>query len=262
MRIGTCVLGLAAIATGVIDLVWGRFDPAHQPIQAWGDVGQLQAFAYAAGVLLVAGGAAILLPWTTRYGGAALAIVYVVFTVFWLPRLYTAPHYLGLSAAVVIGVLAGVFEPLIVAAAAAIIFKGKVSHAARWILGVGAVLFGLNHLMSIHEPDMLIYVPHWLPIDQPFWVGFTGVMFVLAGIAILATIFDALAAWLLGLQFLVFSAVTLIPGLIMLAQRDEGNWGGNAYEFAAVAAYWVFAGYLSGRTDGSARYARAPSVSS
>jgi hypothetical protein len=36
MKIGVVVLGLASIAAGILDLIWGEFESAHQPIQAFG----------------------------------------------------------------------------------------------------------------------------------------------------------------------------------------------------------------------------------
>jgi hypothetical protein len=56
MRLGIWIFGLAQIATGAIDLIWGALDPAHQPLQAWGDhVPGSALYAYAIGVMLVAG---------------------------------------------------------------------------------------------------------------------------------------------------------------------------------------------------------------
>jgi hypothetical protein len=34
MKLGVYVFGIASIASGVLDLVWGEFEPAHQPLQA------------------------------------------------------------------------------------------------------------------------------------------------------------------------------------------------------------------------------------
>src|SRR6516164_316148 len=37
MRFGGLVLGMAAFATGITNLIWGAFDPAEEPIAAWGN---------------------------------------------------------------------------------------------------------------------------------------------------------------------------------------------------------------------------------
>ena len=37
MKIGVYLYGIAAVAYGITDLIWGEFESAHQPIQAYGD---------------------------------------------------------------------------------------------------------------------------------------------------------------------------------------------------------------------------------
>ena len=94
MKIGVIVLGLASIAAGVLDLIWGEFESAHQPVQAFGDhIPGVTFFAYLTAVWLLAGGAAILIERTARIGAVMLAVIYTVFAIFWLPRLHTAPHW-------------------------------------------------------------------------------------------------------------------------------------------------------------------------
>ena len=36
-NLGIYVYGLSSAAVGIMDFIWGGFDPAHQPIQAFGD---------------------------------------------------------------------------------------------------------------------------------------------------------------------------------------------------------------------------------
>src|SRR5689334_15921413 len=94
-RVGIYLYGLASFAAGVFDLVWGDFDAAHQPIQAFGDhIPGRQILAYVTAVWMIAGGMAILWRRSAQAGAAALASIYFIFAVFWLPRLYTAPHVL------------------------------------------------------------------------------------------------------------------------------------------------------------------------
>ena len=35
MRIGVYVFGIASATFGVLNLIWGEFEPGHQPLQAW-----------------------------------------------------------------------------------------------------------------------------------------------------------------------------------------------------------------------------------
>jgi hypothetical protein len=68
------------------------------------------------------------------------------------------------------------------------------------------------------------------------------------GIATIAVL-DVLAARLLALMFVVFSVVTLVPGLLA-APHDQANWGGNTYEILVAASVWILAEW---RADGYAR---------
>jgi uncharacterized membrane protein YphA (DoxX/SURF4 family) len=254
------LFGLATVAAGIFDLVWGNFDADHQPIQAFGDhIPGVTILAYITAVWMIAGGAAILWRRSARAGGAALAVIYFVFTVFWLPRLYWAPHILGYRVPVYIGVLAGVGSELIVAAAGALVFASSSSSSslarhgsaslwprtiliARWIFGLCSIDFGLGHLTDLK--DNIVYVPKWMPLGADFWIIVTGVCFVLAGLAILSGILDVLAARLLALMFLVFNAVAL-PQFIFADPKNHAAWGGYAYNLAAVAACWILADSIS-----------------
>lgn len=253
MKLGVYVYGVAAVAAGVIDIVWGGFEAAHQPIQAFGDnVPGRHILAYVIAAALIAGGAAVLTRRTARGGSMALAIAYAIFTVFWLPRLYTAPHFLGFHAGVIISVLGGVCQQLILVAAAALVcayaspsssaLQQRVLVVARWIFGLSSIDFGLSHLTAISSTAEL--VPKWLPFGQAFWVVLTGIAFVLAGIAIVTEIFDSRAARLLALMLLVFSALALAPGVIAYP-HNQIAWGSNAYNIAAVASVWIFASCIA-----------------
>jgi uncharacterized membrane protein YphA (DoxX/SURF4 family) len=143
------VYGLSSAAVGILDFIWGDFDPAHQPIQAFGDhIPGREILAYITAVWMIAGGAAILWRRSARVGGAALAVIYFVFAVFWLPRFYTAPHYLGFRIPVFFGVSAGFGMELIAFAAGALIYASVATRGSswpqtilitRWIFGLCAI---------------------------------------------------------------------------------------------------------------------------
>ncbi|HEY3926843.1 MAG TPA: hypothetical protein VGL89_00590 [Candidatus Koribacter sp.] len=263
MKLGTWILALSSIAAGLFDLIWREFEPAHQPIHALADVIPGEPFLAAiAAALLILGGAAILLPRTARYGAIALAIIYTVFALFWIPRFVTAPKYLGWHFTVFNGVVDGIATQLIVAAAALILYTlnrpshplytlNRPSHPravqiARWVFGLSAVDFGLAHLTGV--AFVATMMPSWFPLGGPFWVVVSGIAFVLAGVAILARVRDVLAARLLALMFVCFSAFLLIPN-IFAASRDHLSWGSNAYNLAAAGSTLIFAAAISIRAS-------------
>jgi uncharacterized membrane protein YphA (DoxX/SURF4 family) len=251
-NVGLYLYAFGSFAAGVFDLLWRNFDVDHQPLQAWGDnIPGATVFAYITGVWMVAGAVALLWRRSERAGGAALAGIYFIFALFWLPRFYTAPHYLGHRVPVYIGVFSGVGTELIAFAAGVLVWtlaKTRDSPRAvlimRWVFGICAIGFGLQHLTNINQN--LEYVPKWLPPGAEFWVIVTGICFVLAGLAILSGILDVLAAWLLGLMFLVFN-LTILPHYIFADPHDHAAWGGNAYNLAAVGSSWILAEVLAKR---------------
>jgi uncharacterized membrane protein len=237
-QLGVLVIGLASVMAGILDLIWGEFEPAHQPIQAWGDhIPGQTILAYITATCLIVGGAALLWRRTERLGAVVLAIVYGAFTAFWLPRLVTAPSILGYHPNVYIGVLAGLCSQLIVVAA----LVGTVP-INRWIFGLGSIEFGLAHLTGVRENAPL--VPTWMPLGGDFWVVLTGIAFVLAGVAILTRVKDVLASQLLAIMFLVFSVIALAP-LPIAHPHDHVAWGANAYNLAAIGATWMFSRQLT-----------------
>lgn len=256
MRPGTFIYGIASVAAGVLDLVWDEFEPAHQPIQAWGDhIPGVSIFAYIAAVWLIAGGAAILWRRTALAGATALAILYAIFAVFPLPRFYITPHYLGYHASVYIGVLDFVCLQLILVVSAAIVrasltTRGSLSlpapRVAPWTFGLCSINFGLAHLTDVQATASM--VPKWMPVGGDFGTVLTGIAFVLAGLGIVSGIRDVLAARLLGTMLLVFSVVVLTP-MIFAAPHDHTSWGGNAYNLTAVGAAWILADWLATRAQ-------------
>lgn len=252
--------GLASTACGVMDLIWRDFDRAHQPIQAFGDhIPGREILAYITAVVMVVGGVAILWRRSARAGAAGLAIIYFIFTIFWLPRLFTAPAFLGYRITVYVGVLAGVGMELIAFAGGALVYAALATNSpsstqwpqwpraiqiARWIFGLCSIDFGLNHLLNVQ--DNLIYAPKWMPFGPEFWVILTGICFVLAGVAILTGIQDVLAARLLALMFLAFNLFAL-PQFIFANPHEHAAWGGNAFNLALVAVNWILADALASR---------------
>lgn len=242
-----------SIAAGILDLIWGEFEAAHQPIQALGDgIPGREILAYLAAILLVAGGTAILWRRTVRAGAWTLASIYFIFAAFWLPRFYTASHALGFRIPVLIGIVAGLAQQLILVTAAFVVHASSSKRdplwlsgaypLVRWTFGLSSIDFGLAHLTGVRAVAAM--VPKWMPFAADFWAILTGIAFILAGIAMLSEILDVLAVRLLALMLFLFSVLVLAPRPF----ASPGNhvaWGSNAYNLAAVGAVWIFAESLA-----------------
>jgi len=117
--------------------------------------------------------------------------------------------------------------------------------AARWILGLPSIVFGLFHLAAIHVFASI--VPQWMRFGY-FWAVLTRIAFILAGSSICSEIMDVLAARLLGLMLLLFEGLVEIPP-IFIRLHNERTWGAAVYNLAAIGACWIFAEFLTSRAD-------------
>jgi hypothetical protein len=256
MKIGVWFYGLGTALTGILDIAWGAFDASHQPTKSLGmNFPAQHILAYVAGVWLVAASLAILWRRSARIGAAASAIAYLIFATFWLPRYYAGIHALGWRIDVLVGISFGLAQQIMLVAPAAIVYASTASPdsllqkraavAARWMLGLPPVIFGLFHLISIRVFASI--VPHWMSFGY-FWAALTGVAFLLAGSAICLGIMDVLAARLLALMLLLFEGFVEIPP-IFIRLHDQRTWGAAVYNLSAIGACWIFAEFLTSRAD-------------
>jgi hypothetical protein len=256
MKVGVWFYGVGTVLTGILDIAWGAFDPAHQPIKSLGmNLPAQQILAYVAGVWLVAAGLAILWRRSARIGAAASAIAYLIFAALWLFRCYAGIHALGWRIDIVFGITFGLAQQLMLVAPAAIVYAANASPdsplqkraaiAARWMLGLPPVIFGIFHLIGLRV--FATIVPHWMSFGY-FWAALTGIAFFLAGCAICSGIMDLLAARLLALMLLLFEGFVEIPP-IFIRLHDQATWGAAVYNVTAIGACWIFAEFLASRAD-------------
>jgi uncharacterized membrane protein len=229
-------LGVGSAAAGVLDLIYGELEAAHQPIQAISDhIPGIHVIAWIVGIWLIAGGIAIQLPRSRRAGALALAIIYAVFAAFWIPRLWTVPRLYGHSWRLYVGLVTGPCVDL-VPIAGALIVLGK--PRVRYVMAFVTTMFGLEHLAS--PADVATMIPTWMPLSGETWSIVTGICFVAAGLAFATGKLDVVAAKLLALMFTVFTLLSLIP-IVIAAPRDHTAWGGNFVNLAVIGSVWLFA---------------------
>ena len=256
MKIGVWFYGVGTVLTGILNIAWGEFDGSHQPIQALGkNLPGQHLLAYVAGVWLVAAGLTILWRRGTKMGAAASAIAYLIFAALWLARYYAGIHALGWRIDVLLGVSFGLAQQLMLVAPAAILYvsitspdslsQKRVTIAARWMLGLPPILFGIFHLIGIRI--FATIVPHWMSFGY-FWAGLTGIAFILAGVAICSGKMDVLAARLLALMLLLFEGLVEAPP-ILIRLHDQATWGAAVYNITAIGACWIFAEFVASRAD-------------
>jgi hypothetical protein len=264
MKVGVWLYGLGTALTGILDIAWLAFDASHQPIKALGKVPDQNILACVAGVWLVAAGLAILWRRSAKFGAAASATAYLIFVAMYLVRCNAGIHAHGWR----IGVLSiafGLAQQLMLIAPAVIIYvslastdsrvHAKATIAARWMLGLPPIVFGLLHLLGIRIFASI--VPHWMSFGY-FWAGLTGIAFILAGVAICSGIKDVVAARFLALMLLLFEVLVEVPP-IFVRLVNQATWGAAVYNLTAIGACLIFAEYLASRADRE-RIARSGNV--
>ena len=255
MKLGVWFYGLGTALAGILDIAWRTFDASHQPIKSLGNVPGQSILACVTGVCLVTVGLAILWRRSAKIGAAASVVAYLAFVALWLARYYAGIHALGWRIDVLFGVSFGLAQQLWLVAPAAIVYasisstnsplRARVAIAARWMIGLPPIIFGLGHLIGIRVFASI--VPRWIPFGS-FWAVLTGIAFLLAGVAICSRIKDVPAARLLALMLLLFEGLVEVPP-IFVRLHDQATWGAAVYNLAAIGACWIYAEFLASRTD-------------
>ena len=241
-HISVRVYGLAAVALGLVGLVWGDFAAVWQPEPT--DVPGRTPLAYALAVAPLLAGLAIQWQRTAGRGALVLAVLYSLGVVLlYIPRAVAQPSVFVTwyavaeqSALAAGGLVAYAYCAQLEPTAAE-----RLSNTGRLVFGVCLIVFGLAHLVYLAYTAKL--VPAWLPPGQIFWVYATAAGHFAAGIAILAGVYARKAAMLLTAMFVVFGILVHAP-TIFIDPHTHINWAENAINFALIGSAWVIAASL------------------
>jgi len=232
--LGRCGFGAAALAFGVITLLWHDDNGSHQ----------LRYLVYAASAALVFGGAAIEFRPTAKTGAILLASAYLVFVLLCVPGIVIAPR--------IYNSWGNFFEQFSLLTGAAIVYarlsppwSGKrLDRMGRVLLGICSASFSLEQAFYLHATASL--VPKWVPPSQMFWAVATTVLFALAAVALLANRMALLAVRLLTLMVVSFGLLVWVPRLVS-DPRSHANWSETAETFGIAGATWILADLLGER---------------
>lgn len=240
---GRHIFGFAAIAFGVLAIVWRDFN-IWQQIRPLGDVPHREILLYIAAAIEIFGGVAIQWRKTARAGAMALGALYLIFGLLWLPLYFAAPH--------VFDRLANFFEQFSMVGGALIVFAtvgGADAERAKKIARIGYFCFAVSVISF--TLDQLFYlsgtahfVPKWIPPGQMFWAVTTTVAFALAALALLMGRKALLASRLLTVMLLGFGLLVWLPAPFQ-QPHDLTSWAGNAENLGIAAAAWIVADFLS-----------------
>jgi uncharacterized membrane protein YphA (DoxX/SURF4 family) len=235
--VGRYVFGGAALLLGAVSVILHG-----QLISNWQLPGTA-AFIDTTSVAQVIGGAAMLSQRYSRLGALVLGVVYLVFSLTFVPDIVAHPR--------VYASWGNVFYQLALVAGAAVAY-GSASPALPYAatLSRGAVmLFGLcNISFAIEQVEFqartVSLVPKWIPPNGTFWAIATTIAFLLAGVALVVGYKSLLASRLLALMLVVFGVTIWIP-ILIADPITHGNWSEGLETFAIAGVAWIVADYLS-----------------
>jgi uncharacterized membrane protein YphA (DoxX/SURF4 family) len=235
------VYGLAAVAFGLVGLVWGDFAAVWQPVPA--TVPGRTNLAYIVAAVLLLAGLSILWRRSAALGALTLTILYSLGVILLhVPLVIAHPT--------VFVMWSGNAEQLALVAGGLVTYAfcrapdstatatARIVLCGRVLFGVCLIIFALAHLFYLKPTAEL--VPAWLPPNQVFWAYATAAGHFLAGVAILSGIGARLGARLLTGMFLVFGVLVHAPTLFN-DPHTHFNWAANAMNFALIASAWVIA---------------------
>jgi uncharacterized membrane protein len=242
IHVGNRIFGAAAIALGLVGLVWGDFAAVWQPVPR--ETPFYVFLAYAAALLQCGAGVALQWRRTAGAGALLLAALCAVFALLWSRRIFSHPEIFAFwsGTAEQIALAVGGLAVYVCQRPSNERFALRVSWVCRLAFGLCLVAFGAAHFLYVTETAAM--VPAWLPPGQRIWALVTGAAHLLAGLALLSGIRALLAARLLILMFVGFGLLVWLPQLFS-APHEHMAWAGNAINFALIGAAWAVADMIA-----------------
>jgi uncharacterized membrane protein YphA (DoxX/SURF4 family) len=243
LHLGRRVYGLAAVAFGIITLVWHDFN-SWQQIRALGNVPHREILVYIAAVIEIFGGVAIQWNRTARVGAFALGSLYLIFALLWVPHIVADP--------LVFDRWGSFFEQFSLVSGALIVYASlspgnseRSATAARFgyiFFGICVISFTLEQLFYLSGTAS--FVPRWIPPGQMFWAITTTIALALAAIALLSGRSALLASRLLTAMLIGFGLLVWLPAPFVDPHKIF-SWAGNAQNWAITGAAWIVTDFLS-----------------
>jgi len=241
--LGRHVYGLAAIAFGIITLVWHDFNNWQQ-IRALGNVPHREILVYIAAVIEIFGGLAIQWPRTARAGAITLGSIYLIFALLWVPHIVAEPR--------VFDRWGNFFEQFSLVSGALIVYawlgrndserSATTARIGYLFFAICVVSFTIEQL--VYLSGTASFVPKWIPLGQMFWAVLTTIAFALAAIALLSGRSALLASRLLTAMLIGFGLLVWLPAPFADPHKMI-KWAGNAQNLAITGAAWIVADFLS-----------------
>jgi uncharacterized membrane protein len=232
LRIGRILFALSVVASGIYQLVTGRFvnlvpvNPAHLPPVS---------IAYLFGMVLVLIGVGLLVRRTVSAAAITLAMLLVVVFAFELrvALAQASMGYVWVDPLMILAILGGVGLAAVRGDGSSV--DGVFERAARfasWALGAFLTYCGALHFPYAKYVAGLI--PPWIP-GHMFWTYFAAIALIAGGIGVVVPRTARVAATLSGIMLFSWVFLVHIPLAISTHTVSEVSRGFQALQDSAVA---------------------------
>jgi uncharacterized membrane protein YphA (DoxX/SURF4 family) len=238
MNYNTALYALGAILLGAVGIFFHDFAMQWQPVPA--GIPARIALAYVSGIVLIAGGVAILVRKGERHGAWLLTAFLGLWTLALnLPAALAGYEHIGSwNSPAEIGFMT--MGALALAASHAGARRRVLALVARLIAGACACVFGFAHFNYIDFTATM--VPAWIPPSQVFWAWATGAGHLAAGLALLSGIQARLAAAMLAGMMASFVLLLHLPRVIA-APDQHVEWIMLGVSSMLAGAAWLVRKY-------------------
>ncbi len=231
------------IGLGIVALRYGDFAMVWQPVPDW--VPARTALAYASGVIMLLGGAGLLVRGTRAWSARMLFPYIIIWTSLKVPAIFAAPKmeavWLGFGELAVLfaggWVLFANLAELSDTSPLRVLTNDEAVRIAQIFFAVWLIPIGLSHIVYVQATMDL--VPAWLPY-RAGWAYLTGAGHIAAGLGVLLSVFPRVAAFAEAAMIGVFTLLVWAPA-IMAAPRMRLNWTAFFISWAIAAAAWLVA---------------------
>ncbi|HXC55974.1 MAG TPA: hypothetical protein VNU97_11815 [Rhizomicrobium sp.] len=246
--LGRVLFAVSSALLGAFIVGFPDFAQAWPPVPRW--IAWHDTLATGFGALLLAGGAALLVPRTARPAALALAGA-LLLRLLLMQVPYVAAHPLVEAS------WYDVSENLTLIAGAWTIFSllprgggvlaklGQV-RAGQIVFALALPAIGLSHMVYLDQTAPLI--PSWLPLHVPL-AYLTGAAHIAAGAGILFGVLPRLAATLEAAMVSLFTLLVWVPTVIA-APTNRFDWSEICISTAITGAAWAVAESFRGRSWG------------